>query len=70
MLFLEDYHGVRASYSPDEGEQVQIGCSRHIYLGPRHEAIVEKVTCVRQDAVQSKEIAETFERLPNCWLML
>lgn len=67
-LFPEHACGLRAVHSPDEGEQVQVGCSRRIYLGARQEAIVEKVARGGQDAVQSEEIAEALECPMNCRL--
>lgn len=69
-VFSEDDHGLRASHSPDEEEQVQVGCSHGIHLGPRQEAIMEKVARIGQDAVQREEIAEAFECLLNGWLIV
>lgn len=61
--------GLGASHSPDKAEQLQVAGSHRIYLGPRQEAIMEKVSSVSQDAVQSIEVTEAFEHLPNRWLV-
>lgn len=68
-LFSDGYHGLRASHSPDEAEQVQVGSSHRIYLGPRQEAIVEKVSGAGQDAVESIEVTEASEHLLNHWFV-
>lgn len=53
VLVFEMNRGLRVkgSHSPNEGEQVQVGFSRHVYLGTRQEAVMEEVARVSQDAM-------------------